>query len=74
MIVPTDALPPATPFTFQVTFEFEVPVTVALNVCVAPARTVAGFGVTLTLMLGGGGGAPGFPGFVVTPATPAQSA
>ena len=69
MIVPVDALPPVTPFTCQVTDEFDVPVTVAVKACVDPARTVAGFGVTVTVMLGGG--APGLP---VPPVTPAQSA
>lgn len=50
-----------TPFTCQVTLVFEAPVTVAVNGCESPARTVAGFGETLTETFGGGGGG-GAPG------------
>jgi hypothetical protein len=46
LIVPAAALPPATPFTCQVTEVFVEPVTVALNDFVAPARTVALAGET----------------------------
>ena len=73
VIVPAAALPPVTPFTCQVTDEFDVPLTVAAKVCVAPARTVAGLGETETLMFVGDG-VPGLPGLPLPPATPAQSA
>src|SRR3984957_11195829 len=48
-IVPRDALPPATPFTDQLTAVFEVPVTVAAN-CkgASPGRAVAVDGLTET--------------------------
>jgi hypothetical protein len=36
-MVPTVALPPATSFTRQLTEVFDVPMTVAANVCVMPA-------------------------------------
>jgi hypothetical protein len=76
LIVPVEAAPPVTPFTCQVTDMFEVPVTVALNGCARPARTVIGFGETETATWGGGGGGePGFPGLPADePVTPAQSA
>ena len=48
------ALPPLTPFTNQFTEVFAEPVTVALNCCELPIRTLAGFGETETLMLDGG--------------------
>ena len=48
VIVPTVALPPTTPFTLQFTAVFVVPVTVAVNCCVAPVTTVALVGLTLT--------------------------
>jgi len=47
--VPTVALPPAIPFTLQVTAVFVVPVTVAVNCCVAPVTTEALVGLTLTV-------------------------
>ena len=50
LIVPTVALPPAMPFTDQVTAVLVVPVTVAENVCVSPARMLGPLGVTLTLI------------------------
>jgi len=46
--VPTVALPPAIPFTLQVTAVFVVFVTVAVNCCVAPVATEALVGLTLT--------------------------
>jgi len=46
--VPTVALPPAIPFTLQVTAVFAVPVTVAVNCCVAPVTTEALVGLTVT--------------------------
>jgi hypothetical protein len=48
LTVPSVALPPAVPFTDQVTFVFVLPVTVAVNACVAPARKVALAGATTT--------------------------
>jgi len=49
LIVPVAELPPVTPFTCQVTAVSEVPDTVALKVCVEPARTLALGGDTLTV-------------------------
>jgi hypothetical protein len=54
--VPVVELPPVTPFTCQVTAVFTLPVTVALNDAVAPARTSALEGETLTVTLGFEGG------------------
>jgi hypothetical protein len=59
LTVPVADAPPVTPFTCQVTLALEFPVTVAVNGCESPARTVAEFGETLTVTCGGG--APGFP-------------
>jgi len=56
LIVPVAALPPVTPFTCQVTAEFDDPVTVALKDCVAPARTFAVAGETVTVALDPEGG------------------
>jgi hypothetical protein len=53
-IVPTVAFPPATPFTLHVTRVSVVPVTVAVNACVAPRKTIALVGATLTVTFGGG--------------------
>jgi hypothetical protein len=55
-IVPSVLLPPAMPFTLQVTAVFVVLVTSAENDCVPPGKTVALVGVTVTLMVEGGGG------------------
>lgn len=52
VIVPTVALPPAVPFTCQVTAVFVVPVTVSMNCLVAPGLTVAEAGVTVTVIGG----------------------
>ena len=41
-------LPPAAPSTLQFTVVFDVPVTVAVNCCVAPVRIVAEVGETET--------------------------
>jgi hypothetical protein len=49
LIVPAAALPPVTPFTCQVTEVFVVPKTWALNDCVAPARTLAVVGETVSV-------------------------
>jgi hypothetical protein len=43
--VPTEVLPPLTPFTVHVTFVLLLPVTVAVNCCVCPRRTVADVGL-----------------------------
>lgn len=73
VIVPTAELPPATPFTSQVTPVFELPVTVASNCCVPPSAMVALAGSTVTVTVvepdGGDGveypgGVPAFPQFV----------
>jgi hypothetical protein len=52
---PADDIVPE-PLTVQVTAEFVLPVTVAVNCRVAPATTVAVTGVTATVIVGGGGG------------------
>ena len=49
--MPTAAFPPATEFTDQFTLVFVVPLTVAANAPVEPARIVAVAGVTVTLAL-----------------------
>jgi hypothetical protein len=51
LIVPVATLPPAKLFTCQVTEVFDDPVTVALKVCDAPARTFALAGETATVTL-----------------------
>lgn len=51
LMVPVAPAPPATPFTCQVTEVFDVPATVALKDCVAPARTLALAGDTVTVTL-----------------------
>lgn len=56
MIVPTRALPPAVPFTLQLTLVFVVLVTVAVSVNWFPSRTVLAGDVRVTVMDGGGGG------------------
>jgi hypothetical protein len=43
--VPTEVLPPLTPFTVQVTFVLLLPVTVAVNCWVCPNLTVAAVGL-----------------------------
>jgi hypothetical protein len=43
--VPTEVLPPLTPFTVHVTFVLLLPVTAAVNCCVCPRRTVADVGL-----------------------------
>ena len=48
-IVPTVALPPATPFTLQFTAGLLFPVTVAVNCCSAPTTTVGALGETVTV-------------------------
>jgi hypothetical protein len=56
LIAPVVALPPATPFTCQDTEVFGDPDTVALKDCVAPARTLALAGETVTVTLDPEGG------------------
>jgi hypothetical protein len=75
LIVPVPALPPATPFTCQVTEAFDEPVTVALKDCVAPARTFALGGATVTVTPDPEGGAPVLDSdaFFVVPVQPASA-
>ena len=47
-IVPVVEVPPATPLTDQVTLRFRPPVTMAVNACVWPRRTMAVAGITVT--------------------------
>ena len=63
-IVPTAALPPATPLTFQVTDVFALPLTVEVNCCVAAGASVTVVGAMPICTGGGGGGTTG--GAVVT--------
>jgi hypothetical protein len=56
LIVPEAALLPATPFTCQVIDVFVDPETVALKDCVAPARTLALAGLTVTVTVDPEGG------------------
>lgn len=53
--MPAVGLPFGTPLTLQFTPVLVVPFTVAVNCCVAPRKTEAVDGETLTLMGGGGG-------------------
>jgi hypothetical protein len=46
-IVPTVGLPPAIPFTLQVTLVFAVPETLAVNTCAPPDGTLAVAGETV---------------------------
>jgi len=55
--VPVLAAPPATPFTSQVTAVLDDPATVTLNPLVAPARSAALAGETVTVMPEPEGGA-----------------
>ena len=49
LIIPSGALPPTTPFTDQTTAWLTVPLTLAVNWSVSPARTLPVAGVTATL-------------------------
>ncbi len=49
LIVPTAEFPPEIPSTLQVTAEFVVLPTVAVNDCVSPSKTEAEMGETLTV-------------------------
>ena len=53
--MPRAEVPPATPFTDQFTFLFELPVTITVNCCASPALTFAIVGEMETLTPGGGG-------------------
>jgi hypothetical protein len=74
-IVPVAAFPPAAAFTDHVTLVFAFPVTAAVNACVAPARTiaVAGATVTTTPIFSGGVVGEDPPLLLPTPAQPATS-
>jgi hypothetical protein len=74
LIKPLAALPPVTPFTSQLTDVFDDPLTVALNDCVAPARTLTVPGETETVTPGGEDGPPEFDEPLVAPVHPASAA
>jgi hypothetical protein len=76
LIVPVAAVPPATPFTCQITEAFDNPVTVALKDFVAPARTLALGGATATVTLDPEGGVLELEGdeLFVVPVHPASAA
>lgn len=75
LIVPVAALPPITPLTSHKACALDVLATVAENDCVAPARTFALGGVTLTVTAGGGVPVPPPPpGLLEMPSVPAQLA
>jgi hypothetical protein len=76
LIVPAAALPPATPFTCQVTEVFVDPVIDALNDFVAPARTSALAGETVTVTRDPEGGGLGLEvdELLVVPVHPARVA
>jgi hypothetical protein len=75
LIVPVAELPPATPFTSQVTERFDEPLTVALKDCIAPARTLALGGATVTVTLDPEGGVPALDSdeLFVVPVQPART-
>ena len=56
LMVPTVELPPAMPFTFQVTVVTDALRTVALNCSLLPVLMVAAVGEMVTVTVGGGGG------------------
>ncbi len=71
-MVPDAVLPPAVPFTFQVTAVFEAPLTVAVN-CWVPSTgrsAEAGAIETATALLGSGGGGAGAVGAAEPPPHP----
>jgi hypothetical protein len=74
-IVPVVAFPPGTALIDHTTLVFAFPVTAAANVCVAPARTAAVAGVTVTTTPAFSGGIVGDepPLLLPTPAQPATS-
>ena len=75
LIVPVAELPPVTPFTCQDKAVFDVPVTVTLKVCVAPARTLALVGDSFTVTPDPDGGVLEFEPeeLVVVPVHPESS-
>jgi hypothetical protein len=74
VIVPLDALPPATPFTLQVTLVLVALVTVAVKVCELPSRTEPLVGVTVTPIDEGGGGGGGAGDSGLPPPQPSSPA
>ena len=74
VIVPTELLPPAIPFTAQVTPVFVVLLTVAVKLCVAPSSTAPDGGETVTVIVGGGGGGGGATGLTPPPPQPSVHA
>ena len=74
-IVPVAVFPPAAAFTDHVTLVFAFPVTAAVNACVAPARTIAVAGATVTTTPAFSGGVVGDdpPLLLPNPAQPATS-
>lgn len=74
LIKPLAALPPVTPFTCQLTDVFDVPLTVALNDCVAPARTLTVPGETETVTPEGEDVPTEFDEPLVAPVHPANAA
>jgi len=70
-IVPICELPPATPFTLQLTSRFDVPLTVAWKFTVVPSRGDAFVGEMLTVTSAGGGGVPPPPLPLAVPVHPA---
>src|SRR5712692_9612895 len=74
IIVPTELLPPAIPFTAQVTLVFVVLLTAAVKLCVAPSSTAPDVGETVTEMVGGGGGGGGATGLAPPPPQPSVHA
>ena len=71
-MVPTVEEPPAVPLTAQVTDVLELPVTVAVNRKVLPARMLALVGETETVVEAGLDGGFGSPGFELELAPPPQ--
>jgi len=74
IIVPTELLPPAIPFTAQVTPVFVVLLTVAVKLWVAPSSTEPAGGETATEIVGGGGGGGGATGLAPPPPQPSVHA
>ena len=74
MIVPTEPLPPAIPFTAQVTPVFVALLTAAVKLCVAPSNTEPVGGETATEIVGGGGGGGGATGLTPPPPQPSVHA
>ena len=73
LMAPALTLPPAIPFTLQVTLVSVAFVTVALKVCVLPSTTEALPGVIVTVMEAGGGGGGGGSAAELAPPPPQPS-